>query len=124
MSDETWEAVWLSPDAEFRQSCALAAKPEATAAWLRLGEVEAAQVESRPYDRARFRAALDDVRAMLREHPGKYVANARELFAAAGVVLVIVPEVPGCRANGAARWLNPERALLQLSLRHRWEDIF
>ncbi len=123
-SREAWEAVWLSPEAAFRQSRALAAKPAATAAWLRLGEIEAAQVESRPYDRARFREALDDVRSMLGEHPGKYLAIARELFAATGVVLVIVPEISGCRANGAARWVNSERALIQLSLRHRWEDIF
>lgn len=123
-SREAWEAVWLSPDAAFRQSRALAVKPEATAAWLRLGEIEAAEVESRPYDRARFREALDDVRATLGEHPAKYLATAQELFAAAGVVLVIVPEVAGCRANGAARWLRPYRALIQLSLRYRWEDIF
>jgi HTH-type transcriptional regulator/antitoxin HigA len=121
---DAWRAVWLAPDAAFRRSRALAAKPEATAAWLRLGEIEAARVESRPYDRTRFRGALDEVRTMLGDPPGRYVAMAQELFAAAGVVLVIVPEVAGCRANGAARWLRPYRALIQLSLRYRWEDIF
>lgn len=123
-SRDAWQAVWLAPDAAFRQSRALAAKPESTAAWLRLGEIEAARTESPPYDRALFRRVLDEVRAMLHDLPDRYVAAAQELFAAAGVVLVIVPEIAGCRANGAARWLSPERALIQLSLRHKWEDVF
>lgn len=123
-SREAWQAVWLAPDAAFRQSRALAAKPEATAAWLRLGEIEASRVDSQPFDRARFREGLDEVRGMLGEPPEEYVARAQALLATAGVVLVIIPEVPGCRANGAARWLSPDRALIQLSLRHRWEDIF
>lgn len=123
-SREAWQAVWLAPDAAFRRSRALTAKPEATAAWLRLGEIEAARVESRPYHRRKFRVALDEIRAMLGDPPGRYLAAAQESFAAAGVVLAVVPEVPGCRANGAARWLSPDRALIQLSLRYRWEDIF
>ena len=41
-----------------------------------------------------------------------------------GVVVVAEPEIKGARINGAARWLGPDRALLQLSLRHKWSDIF
>jgi hypothetical protein len=32
-------------------------------------------------------------------------------------------EIKGARINGAARWLTPSKALIQLSLRHRWSDI-
>jgi hypothetical protein len=35
----------------------------------RFGEIEAAGVESRPYDRTRFRGALDEVRTMLGDPP-------------------------------------------------------
>jgi hypothetical protein len=38
--------------------------------------------------------------------------------------LVIVAEVKGARASGATRWLSPGRAIIQLSLRYRWEDHF
>ena len=33
-----------------------------------------------------------------------------------------MPEVPGTRASGAAHWLSPAKALIQLSLRHKTDD--
>src|SRR5438105_12685937 len=39
-----------------------------------------------------------------------------------GVAVVFVREVPGTRASGAARWLSPTKALIQLSLRHLSND--
>jgi HTH-type transcriptional regulator/antitoxin HigA len=47
-----------------------------------------------------------------------------ESCADAGVALVAVPEVSGARTHGATRWLTPNRALIQLSLRYKWIDIF
>ena len=38
--------------------------------------------------------------------------------------MAIVEAFPKARANGATRWLSPTKALIQLSLRHKWEDIF
>ena len=38
--------------------------------------------------------------------------------------LVFVPHLSKTYANGAARWLSPDKALVQLSIRNRHEDIF
>lgn len=35
-----------------------------------------------------------------------------------------MPELPKIGANGVARWLTPQKALIQLNLRYRWADIF
>jgi Zn-dependent peptidase ImmA (M78 family) len=40
------------------------------------------------------------------------------------VVFALVPELKGCRAHGATRWLSPRRALIQLSFRYRTDDHF
>src|SRR5207302_1014248 len=45
-----------------------------------------------------------------------------KMCAEAGVPVVFVREVPGTRASGAARWLTPTKALIQLSLRHLSDD--
>ena len=47
-----------------------------------------------------------------------------EECARAGVCLVVTPEIDGARTHGATRWLRTDRALIQLSLRYRWSDIF
>ena len=123
-SRESWEAVWLSPQASFRQSPAFQADPAATAAWLRLGELEAVDLEVSEFDRGRFQEALAEIRSIMVEPAERFEPEMRRLCAESGVALVIVDEIKGSRANGAARWLSPTKALIQLSLRGRWEDMF
>ena len=38
------------------------------------------------------------------------------------MAVVFVPELPGSRASGVARWLTPVKALIQLSFRYRTDD--
>ena len=40
-----------------------------------------------------------------------------------GVAFVLVPELPATRVHGATRWLTPQKALLQLSLRGKTDDF-
>jgi HTH-type transcriptional regulator/antitoxin HigA len=119
-----WESVWVSPDAVFRRSKVFAIDPIATAAWLRLGEVEAARIRTAAFDRTGFRLALDEVRAMMHKHPAHSLVETQRVCSEAGVAFVVVPEIPGSRANGATRWLSSTKALIELSLRHSWEDTF
>jgi hypothetical protein len=46
----------------------------------------------------------------------------KEMCAAAGVVVAFVPEPPKIRTSGATRWLKPDKALIQLSLRFKWAN--
>ena len=48
----------------------------------------------------------------------------RQLCADAGVAFCMVPELPKSGANGVARWLTDKKALLQMSIRNKWADIF
>ena len=96
----------------------------ALGAWLRKGELEAKDVETAPYDKARFRGALDEARGMTRQPASEFQEPLRQICADAGVVVGIVPELPKSRANGATRWLTDDKALIQLSLRYKWQDVF
>ena len=39
-------------------------------------------------------------------------------------MVLLVPEIGKSRLSGAARWLTPDKALIQLSLRGRWAEAF
>lgn len=123
-SVETWNDLWLSPSAAFRKSKAFRGKPGAIAAWLRLGELQAHAIQCEPYDKARFEAALGRIRRLTAEPLGSLEPKLRELCAASGVALVIVREIPGAAVSGATRWLSPDKALIQLSLRYKSDDQF
>ncbi len=123
-SSESWHDLWMQPEASFRKSAAFEAQPEAVATWLRLGELKAHGVETEPYDKDEFRAALDEIRDLTTENPEVFGPEMKELSASAGVAVVFVPEVKNCPISGVARWLTAEKALIQLSLRHKSDDHF
>lgn len=121
---EAFDRVWGSPVAAFRQSPTLRSDPVAVAAWLRLGELEAGRLRCAPYDVEALREAVREARAVVNEQPEQWWPLIVRLFSLAGVALVLVPEVKGARASGAACWLTPHKAVIQLSLRYTWEDQF
>jgi addiction module HigA family antidote len=123
-NSQQWHELWMQPAGAFRKSAKFEAQPEAVATWLRLGELETQKVETQPYDRARFRAALDEIRKLTVESPKVFQKRMVELAAAAGVAVVFVPEIEKCPVSGVARWLTPEKALIQLSLRYKSDDQF
>ena len=98
--------------------------PGALAVWLRKGELEARERSTADYDADAFRAALGDIRQMTEDPPDKFVPAMTALCAQAGVALCLVPELPKSGANGVARWLSDSNALLQMSIRGKWADIF
>ncbi len=117
-----WQEVYASLACAFRSSKAYEAKPGALAAWLRLGELAAQDVYCEPYDRRRLEAALPSLRELTREPVDVFTERMKAICAACGVAVVFVPELPGTRASGVARWLTPAKALIQLSLRYRTDD--
>lgn len=124
-SREAWEGQWLSPAAAFRASPAFEASPHAVAAWLRWGERLAADVQAALFDPKRLRAVVPEIGALTRQADFmQAVSRAQELLASAGVVLVLTPEFGGTHLSGVARWLSPDRALIQLSMRFKSDDHF
>jgi Zn-dependent peptidase ImmA (M78 family) len=61
---------------------------------------------------------------MTTEDPDVFEPKMRRLCAEAGVALVFVSELPNTHLSGATMWLNKDKALLMLSLRHKRDDFF
>lgn len=119
-----WEALWEQPTA-YRRSRVFTSDPGAVAAWLRIGELQAANVACEPFDKTALRDILDDLRSLTCEaDPAVWSPQLHELCRRAGIAVVFEPEIRGARVVGAARWIQPDKALVQLSLRHKWSDIF
>lgn len=121
-SVDAWRSTWGSPTAVYRRSPVFEAKPGAVAAWLRKGEIEARTIECSPYRKKAFASALQDIRLLTVEQPEVFIPKMQSLCAQTGVAVVFVPEVPESRASGAARWLNRQKALIQLSFRYKTDD--
>jgi HTH-type transcriptional regulator/antitoxin HigA len=120
-----WQNRWLQPQASFRASPAFKPKPEAVATWLRWGEVETAHIECAPFDESGLRALIPEIRSLTIVAPVSHaVDRLKDLCRGVGVAVTLIPELPGAPLSGAARWLAPDCALIQLSLRHKRDADF
>jgi addiction module HigA family antidote len=95
----------------------------AVAAWLRVGELQAAGTLCEPFNRQGFLETLKDSRKLtLVTEPEAFIPQLTAMFAKCGVVVAFVPAPKGCPVSGAVRWLSPQKALVQLSLRYKSND--
>jgi len=123
-SPEQWRTVYQSPQAAFRRPPDFEVDERTLSAWLRRGDIEAQRLRCAEYDEPRFRDALGEIRELTRKRPAVAIPAARDVCTQAGVALVVVPHFPGCPVQGASRWLTPSKALIQLSLRSKTDDVF
>lgn len=124
-SPSAWEAHWLAPAASYRASPTFESSPHAVAAWLRWGERAAFEIKTEAFDSEKLRIALDEIRGWTRREPmAQTVVDVQNRLAETGVALVITPEIGKTHLSGAARWLSAEKAIIQLSLRHKSDDHF
>ncbi|MBB5324871.1 addiction module HigA family antidote [Anoxybacillus tepidamans] len=111
-----------NPDTAFRQTGAFEINRESVAVWLRRGEILAREIECEPYNEKKFKEALLEIRKFTSETPDIFVPKLVRLCSQCGVAVVFVPETPKSRVSGATKWLNPQKALIQLSFRYRRND--
>jgi HTH-type transcriptional regulator/antitoxin HigA len=119
-----WKEGWQSPQFAFRKSQAFVGQTGALATWLRLCELAAAEVRCQPYSKSRFVEALKAIRELTSCDPERFVPAMVERCAAAGVALVLVPEIKGAPVSGAAKWLTARKAMIGLNLRGKSNDRF
>ena len=122
-SPEQWKKIWFSPEAAYRKSKVFAGKPEASSVWLRKGELQAQEIKTKPFDKEAFRSLLQDIRALTQTAPEQFQEQAVNLCAEVGVAVVFTPPIKGAPVYGVTCWLTPEKALIQLSLRGKFEDL-
>lgn len=108
----------------FRVAQKKKASPYALAAWLRCGELRAADVKTKPFSREGLKAGLAKIRRLTNDAPEAFVPALKNTLADFGVAMVILPHLPRTYAHGATFWLSPEKAVVMMSLRCRWADIF
>lgn len=110
--------------AAFRVSRSRKASPQALASWLRIGEIEANKIETKPFHRRKFLQSLGYIRALTNRDGSEFQRELQTTCAKCGVALVLFPHLAQTYANGAAKWISSQKALLQLSIRYKYADIF
>lgn len=107
----------------FRKSSAGKVSKENLIAWLRCGELAALKLETNPFNKAKLKQILPQIRNLNLLRPNEYSLKLKSLLAECGVAVAYVPYLKNTFANGATRWLTPSKVLIQLTPRNKSEDI-
>ncbi len=96
---------------------------EAIASWLRKGEIDAKQIETKPFDEKKLKANIELYKKISTTTFQEFSTYLTTSLAECGIALVFTPDLPKTYVCGASRWLSPSKALIQLSMRGRFADI-
>jgi Zn-dependent peptidase ImmA (M78 family) len=124
---KTWETRYSQTrdETRFRTSKAFSSGEGAISLWLRQGELEAALMNTRPWDPDKLRSSLRDMLKLSTiRHPERFLPKLLAIGAEAGVAIVIAKAPQGCKASGASRLVEPAKAMILLSFRHLADDHF
>ena len=121
---EQWQMQYGRMEVAFRRSRDDQADVAAISAWLRMGEREAERQDGPRYDEQCFVAALKEIRSLTVQSPDVFGPELHRLLHGSGVAFVLVPALPRTHVSGVARWLGPQRPLIQLSLYGKTNDKF
>ncbi len=108
----------------FRQSAKAEVSHEALVAWLRGGSLEADKVDTKSFDRVKARATLQMLRHLTRMEPEVFLPALRQQLAEVGIAFVLLPHFSKTYTNGATFWPTSNKAVLMMTIRGSWADIF
>lgn len=121
---ETYPQKLASLMVRHRQSRAHPVSEHHVAVWLMLGEEKARTMAVPSFDAERFVASVREIRTLTEAEPSVFEPRMRALCGEAGVALVLKKPISQTRLYGSARWLDRERAIIQISLRKKSNDHF
>jgi len=122
---KAWEDYYINQELKvaFRISLANTSDPHSISAWLRKGELQAAELSAQSYQEKIFKELLPEIKKVMARHPAKFASKLQDICLTAGVKVLYTPCLPKAPVNGCTRWLN-ENPLIQLSGRYKRNDIF
>ena len=120
-----WEDYYFKQQLKvaFRISLAHTNEPYAISAWLRKGELQAAELPSKPYEEKNLKEALPEIKSIMAKHPDNFFQQLQQVCLDAGVKVVHTPCLPKAPISGSTRWLK-DTPLIQLSGRYKRNDSF
>ncbi len=121
-SRDAWTTKYSHANTAYRHSPKFTSSEEAIATWLRLGEIEADQQECAPYNKGQFQKAALRIRGLTHEPFDNALQQTQKLCNEAGVVFALIKPLNNMALSGAAWWLSPRKAVIQLTARHKTAD--
>lgn len=110
--------------AAFRKSKKYEANPYVIATWLNQAELLARKVETKAYNRNDLERTIPEFKKLTKLPAKAAIPKLKMLCSQIGIALVIIPHINKTYLNGVTKWISSDKAMIALSLKGAYEDIF
>ncbi|MGG1616516.1 HigA family addiction module antitoxin [Paenibacillus sp. NRS-1782] len=118
------ESVPLLQPVAFRKSDHYTSEDYALAAWITKAENKAKEIDSLPFDINKLKGSLGKIKKLTVRPLKASFIELQSICAGFGLNVVVVEHISRTYVNGMTKWLPNNRALIALSVRGGYEDIF
>ncbi|WP_336249128.1 ImmA/IrrE family metallo-endopeptidase [Stomatohabitans albus] len=119
---DAFNPSWADSSIAYRRVAVQHNQSYALATWLMIAEHHAKTIEDLPpYTKAGLEAHIPLLRSLTSKMPEEGIPEAIATLESVGVVLCLVPPIPGFGTYGATHWVN-NTPVIQLSLRGKKDD--
>lgn len=122
---KAWEEYYFKQQLKvaFRISLSQSQEPYALSAWLRKGELQAAELPANVYSEKKFKDTLPKIKSIMATHPKGFFNWLQDICLDAGVKVVQTPTINKIPISGSTRWLK-NTPLIQLTDHYPHNDSF
>ena len=120
--------VNIAGDNLYRKSGRFVLSPYKLAVWLRMGEIDAQELELLEFNAKRLKSYLPEIRALTLKEPKFFIQELRKIGIECGAAFLLIRELEAFPVWGLTRWIG-KNPYIQLNLRyktndHLWFSIF
>jgi len=124
-SPNEWSTIYEGESLAFKIELKHTTDPKAISAWLRIGELQANQIELKEFDKKKLTDALSIIQEIAFNESSSWKEDLQKVCATFGVALVYSPCLSKAPIYGAARWIkNKSVPLIQLTDRKKDYNAF
>jgi len=98
----------------------------AITSWLRKGVIDSRKIDVDEFNKKKIKKDINHLRKLTKgdSEPDVLMKEIENFFASHGIAFVLTRTLKNAPVHGASRWLDSNKALIQMSLRYSWMDIF
>lgn len=122
---KAWEDYYINQQLKvaFRISLSNTKEPHAISAWLRRGEIQAADMKVSKFSSKSLREAIPKMKNICAKQPEGFGAELQEVCASVGIKLIYTQCLPKAPINGSTRWISGIPCV-QMTGRQKRNDVF
>lgn len=98
---------------------------EAIVSWLRTGGLLSKKINTNSFSKNKLLETIPKIKLLTLEvDPQVFLSALRKYLADCGIALIVIPHYPKTYVTGATFWESKNKAVVMMSLRGSWGDVF